>query len=138
MAHDGRLLWLAAPDERIVAAHDPESEKTEARLSYAHEVWDVCPAEDGLWLAPAGGKPRRPDRLGVVPRAGRDAELRLPGRRRLGPRALRREALAAAPPQPQALLHRSEKRQDQLDRAHAARDLQPGRVPQRALADRIG
>jgi hypothetical protein len=56
MAYDGRLLWLAVPDERIVAAHDPESGKTEARLSYAHEVWDVCPAEDGAWLLTAGGK----------------------------------------------------------------------------------
>ncbi|HEY1265741.1 MAG TPA: hypothetical protein VGH16_00695 [Candidatus Binatia bacterium] len=56
MAHDGRLLWLAAPEERLVAAHDPESGKTEARLSYAHEVWDVCPAEDGVWLLTAGGK----------------------------------------------------------------------------------
>src|ERR1043166_2736432 len=56
MAHDGNLLWLAAPDERLVAAHDPESGKTEARLSYAHEVWDVCPAEDGAWLLTAGGK----------------------------------------------------------------------------------
>ena len=56
MAHDGRLLWLAAPDERLVAAHDPDSGKTEARLSYAHEVWDVCPAEEGAWLLTAGGK----------------------------------------------------------------------------------
>ena len=56
MAHDGRLLWLAAPDERLVAAHDPESGTAETRLSYAHEVWDVCPAEEGVWLLTAGGK----------------------------------------------------------------------------------
>ncbi len=56
MAHDGRLLWLAAPDERMVAAHDPESGATEPRLTYPHEVWDVCPAEEGVWLLTAGGK----------------------------------------------------------------------------------
>lgn len=56
MTHDGRLLWLAAADERVVAAHDPASGKTEPRLAYAHEVWDVCPGEDGLWLLTGGGK----------------------------------------------------------------------------------
>ena len=56
MAHDGSLLWLALPEERGVAAHDPASGKTETRLAYVHEVWDVCPAEGGLWLLAAGGK----------------------------------------------------------------------------------
>jgi hypothetical protein len=56
MTRDGSLLWLAAPEERAVAAHDPASGETETRLVYAHEVWDVCPAEDGLWLLTAGGK----------------------------------------------------------------------------------
>ena len=55
MSHDGALLWLAA-SERGVVAHDPASGKTESRLAYPHEVWDVAPGEDGLWLLTAGGR----------------------------------------------------------------------------------
>jgi hypothetical protein len=56
MTYDGRLLWLALPEARSVAAHDSASGKTEKKLEYEHEVWDVCAAEEGLWLLTAGGK----------------------------------------------------------------------------------
>lgn len=56
MKHDGRLLWLAVPKERLVAVHDPATGKTQARLTYVHEVWDVSPTKEGLWMLTAGGK----------------------------------------------------------------------------------
>ena len=56
MKHDGSVLWLAAPKHRLVAAHHPASGKTETKLVYSQEVWDVCPAENGLWMLTAGGK----------------------------------------------------------------------------------
>jgi outer membrane protein assembly factor BamB len=56
MKHDGRLLWLAVPEQRQVATYDPATGKVEERLTYVHEVWDVSPAETGLWLLTAGGK----------------------------------------------------------------------------------
>jgi hypothetical protein len=56
MHHDGRLLWLAVPEHRLVATYDPATGKTETKLTYDHEVWDVSPAGTGLWLLTAGGK----------------------------------------------------------------------------------
>ena len=56
MQHDGAILWLAAPKQRWVAAHDPRSGGTEVKLRYSEEVWDVCPDEDQLWLLASGGK----------------------------------------------------------------------------------
>ena len=56
MKHDGSVLWLAAPKSRLVATHDPANGKTEAKLAYPEEVWDVCSAENGLWMLTAGGK----------------------------------------------------------------------------------
>jgi hypothetical protein len=56
MHHDGHLLWLAVPERRLVATYDAAAGKTEARLTYDHEVWDVAPAETGLWMLTTGGK----------------------------------------------------------------------------------
>jgi hypothetical protein len=56
MQHDGKLLWLAAPQHRLVATYDPQTAGTETRLDYSEEVWDVCPGEQGLWLLTGGGK----------------------------------------------------------------------------------
>lgn len=56
MAWDGRLLWLAAPEKRLVAAYDPDGGLVENILVYRHEVWDLCPQGDSLWLMAGGGK----------------------------------------------------------------------------------
>jgi hypothetical protein len=56
MKHDGKLLWLAAPQQRQVATYDPASGKTETKLTYIHEVWDVSPTENGLWMLTGGGR----------------------------------------------------------------------------------
>jgi len=55
MHHDGSILWMAAPEERLVAAYDTKTEGVTKRLAYRHEVWDVCPAAEGLWLLSGGG-----------------------------------------------------------------------------------
>ncbi len=55
MHHDGSLLWVAAPDERLVATYRISTGETEKKLGYLHEIWDVCPHEDGLWLVTGGG-----------------------------------------------------------------------------------
>lgn len=52
---EGAILWLAAPDERLVAAYHLATWKTEERVTYTHEVWDISPHEDGLWLVTGGG-----------------------------------------------------------------------------------
>ncbi len=52
---DGDPLWLAAPEERLVATYHTSTGETKERLTYRHEVWDVCPHEDGLWLVAGGG-----------------------------------------------------------------------------------
>lgn len=53
---DGGLLWIAVPKEHLVATHDPDSGKTEVKLTYTHEVWDVAEDPEGLWLVTGGGK----------------------------------------------------------------------------------
>jgi streptogramin lyase len=53
---DGDLLWIAAPDERLVATHKPTTGETAERFTYTQEIWDVCPSQDGLWLVTGGGK----------------------------------------------------------------------------------
>jgi hypothetical protein len=50
------LLWLAAPEERLVATYDPASKKMERKLVYPREVWDVSVGEGGFWMLAAGGK----------------------------------------------------------------------------------
>ena len=52
---DGSLLWIAAPDERLVATYRISTRETEKKLGCLHEIWDVCPHEDGLWLVTGGG-----------------------------------------------------------------------------------
>lgn len=56
MAWDGSVLWLALPEERLVAAYDPSRRTAEPVFVYPHEVWDLCPQDDGLWLLAGGGK----------------------------------------------------------------------------------
>jgi len=56
MAWDGRVLWLAVPEEHLVATYDPQRGTAENILVYRHEVWDLCPQEDELWLMAGGGK----------------------------------------------------------------------------------
>lgn len=53
---EGNFLWIAAPEERLVATYRVPTEETEEKFSYPHEIWDVCPREDGLWLVTGGGK----------------------------------------------------------------------------------
>lgn len=55
MHWDGKLLWIAAPEERLAATYHTSTEKTEKRLTYRHEIWDVCPHEEGLWMVTGGG-----------------------------------------------------------------------------------
>lgn len=55
MHWDGSLLWVAAPEERLVATYHTSTEKTEKRLTYRHKTWDVCPHEEGLWMVTGGG-----------------------------------------------------------------------------------
>lgn len=52
----GGHLWVAASGERFVATHSPSTGVTEKRLTYPHEIWDLCPGADGLWLMTGGGK----------------------------------------------------------------------------------
>ena len=47
MHHDGTLLWLAVPEHRLVATHDPATGRTETKLIYDLEVWDVSSAVTG-------------------------------------------------------------------------------------------
>lgn len=56
MQYDGGLLWIAAPEERLVATYDPSTGATEKKLIYPHEIWDVCPGVAGLWVVTGGGK----------------------------------------------------------------------------------
>ncbi len=55
MHHDGSCLWIAAPEERLVAVWNLRKGEAEKRLAYQHEVWDVCPDEEGVWILSAGG-----------------------------------------------------------------------------------
>ena len=55
MHSDGDLLWIAAPEERFVATYDTSTGKTEKKLTYPYEIWDVCAQADGLWLVTGGG-----------------------------------------------------------------------------------
>src|SRR3989304_3174412 len=56
MHHDGSLLWIAAPEERLVAPWRGSTGEMAERLTYAHQVWDVCPDKEGLWLVTGGGR----------------------------------------------------------------------------------
>jgi hypothetical protein len=56
MKWDRELLWVAAPEEHLVITYNPATSKTDKRLIYAHEVWDVCPDKLGLWMMTGGGK----------------------------------------------------------------------------------
>jgi len=55
MHHDGCLLWLAAPEERLVAGWDAGTGQAEKKIGYEHEIWDVCPNDDGVWIVSGGG-----------------------------------------------------------------------------------
>ncbi|MBI1993220.1 MAG: hypothetical protein HYS67_02145 [Deltaproteobacteria bacterium] len=55
MHYDRSLLWVAAPEERLVAAWNTKTGEVEKTLAYQHEVWDVCPNDDGLWIVSGGG-----------------------------------------------------------------------------------
>lgn len=52
---DGNFLWIAAPGERLVATFHTTTGETEKRLTYRHEIWDVSPHEEGLWIVTGGG-----------------------------------------------------------------------------------
>jgi len=56
MKYDEALLWVAAPEERLVATYDPVTRKAQKKLVYAHEIWDLCPDRDELWLMTGGGR----------------------------------------------------------------------------------
>lgn len=55
MHYDRSLLWVAAPEERLVAAWNTKTGEVEKTLAYQHEGWDVCPNDDGLWIVSGGG-----------------------------------------------------------------------------------
>jgi len=50
------LLWVAAPEECLVATYDPATGQAEKKLTYAHEVWDISPGEEGIWMMTGGGR----------------------------------------------------------------------------------
>jgi streptogramin lyase len=56
MTWSGSLLWVAAPEERLVAAYDPATGRVEEKVVYTHAVWGACPGGDGLWMMAEGGK----------------------------------------------------------------------------------
>lgn len=56
MKRHNNHLWLALPDERRVLTYDTVTASTDQRIQYSHEVWDICPAERGLWMMTGGGK----------------------------------------------------------------------------------
>ncbi|MBI2360578.1 MAG: hypothetical protein HYV04_17020 [Deltaproteobacteria bacterium] len=56
MSYDRGLLWLATPEDRLVATYDPVTGTMAERLVYAHEVWDVAVDSGGFWLVTGGGK----------------------------------------------------------------------------------
>ncbi len=53
---DGVLLWIAVPEERLVATYCPATRTAEKKLAYPHEILDVCLHGDGLWMVTGGGK----------------------------------------------------------------------------------
>ena len=55
MHFDRALLWLAVPDERVVATFDPSAGRLEKQFTYGHAIWDVCPHGEGLWMLTGGG-----------------------------------------------------------------------------------
>ncbi len=56
MQIDQGLLWLAAPEERLVATYNLSTGFVEEKLTCAHEIWDICPHEEGLWMMTGGGR----------------------------------------------------------------------------------
>lgn len=56
MHYDGSLLWIAAPGERLIATWRASTGDMAERLTYAHEVWDLCPDKEGLWIVTGGGR----------------------------------------------------------------------------------
>ena len=50
------LLWLAAPEDHLIACYNPRTGETEEKVRYPHEVWDLCPSEEGLWMMTGGGR----------------------------------------------------------------------------------
>jgi outer membrane protein assembly factor BamB len=56
MDFDQGLLWFVAPKERLLVACDPATGKSEQRIVYPREVWDVATDAGGLWLITGGGK----------------------------------------------------------------------------------
>jgi hypothetical protein len=53
---DRNQLWLALPEERLVVCYDPATRAAEEKLRYPHEIWDLCPSEEGLWMMTGGGR----------------------------------------------------------------------------------
>jgi glutamine cyclotransferase len=56
MQYDAGLLWIAASEEHSVVTYNPSTGETEEKLTYLHEVWDVCPDKTELWMGTGGGK----------------------------------------------------------------------------------
>lgn len=56
MHWDRDLLWIAAPEEHLAATYDPGTKKIEKRLTYPHEIWDVCSHQEELWMVTGGGR----------------------------------------------------------------------------------
>lgn len=50
------LLWAATGEGQRIVTYDPFSGKAEEKLSYGHEVWDVFPAMQCMWMMTGGGK----------------------------------------------------------------------------------
>ena len=53
---DRNQLWLALPEERLVVCYNPATCAAEEKLRYPHEIWDLCPSEEGLWMMTGGGR----------------------------------------------------------------------------------
>lgn len=52
--HEG-LLWIALPNERLVATFNPSTGETKKVLECPDEIWDVCLRRDLLWMIAGGG-----------------------------------------------------------------------------------
>ncbi|MFQ5903735.1 MAG: hypothetical protein ACE5JO_08595 [Candidatus Binatia bacterium] len=56
MKVDRDILWVAAPEEHLVVTYHLSTGRSEKKLTYLHEIWDICPHEDGLWMMTGGGR----------------------------------------------------------------------------------
>ncbi|MGH7832818.1 MAG: hypothetical protein ACREQK_04185 [Candidatus Binatia bacterium] len=49
-------LWIAVPEGRLAAWYDPITGLAEEKVRYEHEIWDLCPSNESIWMMTGGGR----------------------------------------------------------------------------------